>query len=196
MARFAAPSTLLSETFRQYGLSLLHHVVVTRAWGVSTGPPAGTVALKNGWLPRTDGWHVNSIGAVAAPAASYVLAVLTSDSSSTATMARQIATIEGVSRIVWAGQSALPALLAPGFIDHLLRQGSSDAAQVKVLHTRLTQYGYDVHGVDAIFGPATDSAVRAYQADPAQHITPDGVVGPATGTALGICAEPATGLRC
>jgi len=144
------------------------------------------VALKNGWLPRTDGWHVNSIGAVAAPAASYVIAVLTSDSSSTATMARQIATIEGVSRIVWTGQSALPALAAPGFIDHLLRQGSSDAAQVKVLQTRLTQYGYDVHGVDVIFGPATDSAVRFYQADPAQHTTPDGVVGPATGSELGI----------
>jgi len=33
MARFAAPNALLSETFRQYGLSLLHHVVVAQAWG-------------------------------------------------------------------------------------------------------------------------------------------------------------------
>ncbi len=28
--------------------------------------------------------------------------------------------------------------------------------------------------MDGIFGPATDSAVRSYQAGPAQHITPDG----------------------
>jgi len=111
MARCAAPSTLLSETFRQYGLSLLHHVLVAQAWGVSTGPPAGSVALKNGWLPRTDGWHVNSIGAVAAPAASYILAVLASDSSSIATMARQIATIEGVRGL--SGPGSPPCPLCP-----------------------------------------------------------------------------------
>jgi len=115
MARFAQPNTLLTETFRRYGLYLLHHIVSWQAWGVSAGPPAGAVALKNGWLPRTDGWHVNSIGVVANTAASYVITVLTSDSSGTATMARQIATIKGVSRIVWLGQSRRPALPAPGY---------------------------------------------------------------------------------
>ncbi len=186
MARFSQPNALLSETFRKYGLSLLHRVEADQAWGVSAGPPHGAVALKNGWLPRTDGWHVNSTGAVATTPASFVITVLTSDGSSTATMARQIATIEGVSRIVWFGQSGLPKLPAPGYINHLLREGSSDAAQVRVLQTRLTQLGYDVRGVDGAFGPATASAVRAYQSLPARHLTADGIVGAATGTSLGI----------
>jgi len=186
MARFAQPNTLLTETFRLYGLWLLHHVVSWQAWGVSAGPPAGAVALKNGWLPRTDGWHVNSIGVVASTAASYVITVLTSDSSGTATMARQIATIQGVSRIVWFGQSGRPALPAPGYLNHVLSAGATDSGQVRVLQTRLSELGYDVHGIDGVFGPATASAVRAYQANPAQHLTADGVVRAATGISLGI----------
>ena len=81
------------------------------------------------------------------------------------------------------GTTGLPY---PGYIDHVLQRGSTDAAQVKVLQTRLTQVWYDVHGVDGVFGSATDSAVRAYQSVPARHLTADGVVGPATGTSLGI----------
>lgn len=186
LARFSQPNTLLTEGFRLYGLWLLHHVVAGQAWGVSAGPPTGAVALKNGWLPRTDGWHVNSIGVVASTAASYVITVLTSDGSGAATMARQVATIEGVSRIVWFGQSGRPALPVPSYLNHVLSQGATDSAQVRVLQTRLSQLGYDVHGIDGVFGAATASAVRAYQSDPAQHLTADGVVGPATGTALGI----------
>ena len=186
MARFAQPNTLLTETFRLYGLWLLHHVVSWQAWGVSAGPPSGAVAVKNGWLPRTDGWHVNSIGVVANTAASYVITVLTSDGSGTATMARQVATIEGVSRIVWFGQSGRPALPAPGYINHVLSAGATDSAQVRVLQTRPSELGYDVHSIDGVFGPATTSAVRAYQSNPAQHLSADGVVGPATGISLGI----------
>jgi len=186
LARFSQPNTLLTEGFRLYGLWLLHHVVAGQAWGVSAWPPTGAVALKNGWLPRTDGWHVNSIGVVASTAASYVITMLTSDGSGAATMARQVATIEGVSRIVWFGQSGRPALPVPSYLNHVLSQGATDSAQVRVLQTRLSQLGYDVHGIDGVFGAATASAVRAYQSDPAQHLTADGVVGPATGTALGI----------
>ncbi len=82
-----------------------------------------------------------------------------------------------------AGPSGLPT---PGYVDHVLQRGSADAPQVRVLQTRLTQRGYDVHGIDGVFGPATDSAVRAYQSVPARRLTTDGVVGPATGTSLGI----------
>jgi len=100
--------------------------------------------------------------------------------------ARQVATIEGVSRIVWFGQSGRPALPAPGYINHVLSQGATDSAQVRVLQTRLRQLGYDVHGIDGVFGSATASAVRAYQSNPAQHLTANGVVGAATGRALHI----------
>jgi len=123
---------------------------------------------------------------VASTAASYVITVLTSDGSGTATMARQVATIQGVSRIVWFGQSGRPALPAPGYINHVLSAGATDSAQVRVLQTRLSELGYDVHSIDGVFGPATASAVRAYQANPAQHLTADGVVRAATGTSPGI----------
>lgn len=182
VAYFAWPNAVLNDSSRQLGLSLMHQVVAWQAWGVSAGPPPGSVALKNGWLPRTDGWHVNSIGAVT-PAGPYVITVLTS--SSTATEAQQIATIEGVSRIVWQHEGGTSyGLPYPGYIDHLLQRGSSDAAQVRVLQTRLDQVGYDVHGVDGIFGPATYAAARAYQSS--RGLIPDGIVGPATGGALGI----------
>jgi peptidoglycan hydrolase-like protein with peptidoglycan-binding domain len=109
---------------------------------------------------------------------------LTSDGSGTATMARQVTMIEGVSRIVWFGQSGRPALPAPGYLNHVLSPGATDSAQVRVLQTRLSELGYDVHGIDGVFGPAKDSAVRAYQANPAQHRTADGVVRAATGISL------------
>lgn len=55
-----------------------------------------------------------------------------------------------------------------------------------VLQTRLIELGYDVHSINGVFGPATASAVRAYQINPAQHLAAEGVVRAATGTSLGI----------
>jgi peptidoglycan hydrolase-like protein with peptidoglycan-binding domain len=54
---------------------------------------------------------------------------------------------------------------------------------VVVLQERLAQLGYDVP-VDGNFGVDTDAAVRAFQSD--QGLTVDGVVGPETGSELGI----------
>jgi hypothetical protein len=98
---------VLSDANRAYGLSLMHAVTPSQHWGVSAGPPAGTVDLKNGWLPRTDGWHVNSIGFSTSGPFRYTIAVLTHSTS--ASMATQVATIEGVSRIVWRHAAALQA---------------------------------------------------------------------------------------
>jgi hypothetical protein len=83
----------------------MENVEPTQAWGVTGGvPPGVTVALKNGWLPLSPGdWQVNSIGFVAGAGRDYVLAVLTDDDP---TEAYGIATIEGVSRLVFAQLSS------------------------------------------------------------------------------------------
>lgn len=54
---------------------------------------------------------------------------------------------------------------------------------VRELQTLLTACGFDAGAVDGIFGSATESAVRAFQA--AQGLTVDGICGAATWTALG-----------
>lgn len=62
-----------------------------------------------------------------------------------------------------------------------LREGSR-GGDVEYLQTRLRDYGYNID-VDGAFGPATSSAVRAFQN--ANGLESDGIVGPATWTALG-----------
>ena len=112
-------------------------------------------------------------------------AVLAQASSSTAFRGQVNA---AALRVLTAKQQLVPTstLPNPGYIDHVLQRGTVDPAQVWVLQTRLDQVGYDVQGVDGVFGPATYAAVRAYQSVPARRLTADGIVGPATGTALGI----------
>ncbi|WP_427384428.1 serine hydrolase [Janibacter sp. G56] len=95
----------VNATNRSYGLSLMRSVASDQDWGVTAGPPAGTVAVKNGWLPRTTGWHVNSIGLSTYSTPDYSIAVLTQDNPGSE--AGQITTIEGVSRIVWGNRAAL-----------------------------------------------------------------------------------------
>jgi N-acetylmuramoyl-L-alanine amidase len=53
---------------------------------------------------------------------------------------------------------------------------------VRVLQTRLNALGFDAGRADAIFGPETDEAVRAFQKE--YGVAEDGVFGPATLTAL------------
>ena len=97
---FAYPNPLLSYSMRLYGLDLMQNVTSWERWGVSAGVESGsTVALKNGWLPiGPDDWVVNSIGLVKGDGRNYVIAVLTEGS---ATENDGIATIQGVSNIVW-----------------------------------------------------------------------------------------------
>jgi len=62
-----------------------------------------------------------------------------------------------------------------------LRTGDS-GAQVNALQERLSALGYWIDGVDGEFGPHTEQAVIALQK--AAGIDRDGIVGPATRTAL------------
>lgn len=111
MEHYARPSTALTYGNRVYGLSQMRRVTASQDWGVSAGPPAGTVALKNGWLPRTDGWHVNSIGWSKYGSADYTIGVLTHHNPGA--MSTQIATIEGVSRIVYKNRLQLKGTSTP-----------------------------------------------------------------------------------
>jgi peptidoglycan hydrolase-like protein with peptidoglycan-binding domain len=53
---------------------------------------------------------------------------------------------------------------------------------VKALQRELASLGYSVGAIDGNYGQATIKAVTAFQR--ADHLTPDGVVGPATLLAL------------
>jgi beta-lactamase class A len=95
----AYPNAVLSTAAQSYALGLMSHVESGQAWGVSAGPgTSASVALKNGWLPiDTGGWQVNSEGYVNGAGRDYVIAVMTYGASE----ATGIATIEGLSSLIW-----------------------------------------------------------------------------------------------
>jgi Beta-lactamase enzyme family len=99
MRTVAYPNTTLTPASQSYELGLMTHVDAAEDWGISSGPgTSATVALKNGWLPLdSGGWQVNSIGYVNGDGRDYVIAVLTDG----ATEANGIATIEGLSALIW-----------------------------------------------------------------------------------------------
>jgi beta-lactamase class A len=96
------PGSLLSDTDRDYALSLMENVTADQRWGVSGGVPAGvTVALKNGWLPLkgTDSdWQINSVGSISGDGRDYLMAVLSAGNP-----AEQygIDTIDQLAAMVW-----------------------------------------------------------------------------------------------
>ncbi|GAA1388523.1 FG-GAP-like repeat-containing protein [Luteococcus peritonei] len=100
---FSRSNPVLNATNRAYGLSEMRKVSSAQDWGVTAGP-GDDIAMKNGWLPRTDGWHVNSVGYNHKLPRRYSAAVLTHSTS--AGMSTQVATIEGLSRIMWGRQVA------------------------------------------------------------------------------------------
>ena len=104
VSRFAYPNPVLSDTFRQYGLSLMENIESDQSWGVSGGVPPGTVvALKNGWLPLgPSNWQIDSIGWIAGHGRNYVLAVLTEDNP---TEQYGIDTIETIASDIYQAES-------------------------------------------------------------------------------------------
>jgi peptidoglycan hydrolase-like protein with peptidoglycan-binding domain/L,D-peptidoglycan transpeptidase YkuD (ErfK/YbiS/YcfS/YnhG family) len=75
-------------------------------------------------------------------------------------------------------------------INTVLRRGSS-GTQVRCLQARLTALGYPVGPIDGAFGTMTSNGVVRYQRTKGLFV--DGVVGPQTGTALGIWSATASG---
>ncbi len=63
------------------------------------------------------------------------------------------------------------------FNEPVLREGST-GLPVRRAQSRLTAAGFDTGGVDGVFGPHTESGVRALQQ--ATALTVDGIVGPKT----------------
>lgn len=127
MDHFARSNPVLNDTNRAYGLSLMRTVSSDQDWGVSAGP-GDDIALKNGWLPRSDGWHVNSIGFNHKTPGAYSAAALTH--STTAGMSNQIATIEGVSRILYAHRNDA-ALSTPTSRGDFTADGRADLVGVQ-----------------------------------------------------------------
>ena len=92
------PNSVLTAASRAYQLGLMAQVISSQRWGTPAGAPAGAgVHVKNGWLPESSGWHVNSIGAFTGKGRNYLIAVLTDDNPSEQ---YGIDTIEAVARVV------------------------------------------------------------------------------------------------
>jgi LysM repeat protein len=76
----------------------------------------------------------------------------------------------------------------------LLRQGSTGEA-VRDLQTRLRNAGFDPGNIDGVFGAKTHSAVINFQRN--NGLTPDGLVGVLTWTALGVnCSSTPSPVTC
>ena len=63
------------------------------------------------------------------------------------------------------------------------RQGSTGDA-VRIIQTKLSNWGYFSGAIDGIYGPKTEEAVKYFQRK--NGLTADGIVGPATLRALGM----------
>jgi peptidoglycan endopeptidase LytE len=85
---------------------------------------------------------------------------------------------------LFAGAAILglaPVASASTFGKFILRPGTNDHADVRILQLELRRLGYGI-GVDGIFGPATRIAVEAFQRS--RHLPATGIVNAATFRAL------------
>jgi len=85
----------------------------------------------------------------------------------------------------WTHGGLIPGLVRDGAPQHgasrLLRKGTR-GEDVRRMQRRLQAHGFDPGPADGVFGPRTDSAVRAFQR--ARGLAVDGIVGPLTRAAL------------
>jgi len=102
LRQLVTPGSVLTNTAREYAVSLMRDVTPSQRWGVSGGVPAQVaVALKDGWLPlRGTGsdWQVNSVGWVSGGGRNYLMAVLSTGNPS---QQYGIDTIERLAAMVW-----------------------------------------------------------------------------------------------
>ena len=95
----AYPGGLLTTASAESADSLLDNVEADQRWGVSGGVPASvSIELKNGWLPESNGWVINSIGHVHGDGVDYTIAVMTSGNPSEQ---YGIDTIQSLSSATW-----------------------------------------------------------------------------------------------
>ena len=85
---------VIPEPMRAYARELMSSVAEDQDWGMTAGMKSAFV--KNGWLPRDDGWHVNSVASTGTTG--YTAVGLTH--SATASMDDLVETIEGMARII------------------------------------------------------------------------------------------------
>lgn len=100
----AYPNSVLDTRARALADQLLDGVIPAQRWGVPGGVPPGVpVEVKNGWLPRADGWVINSLAHVHGDGRDYVMAVYTRHDP---TMQAGIDTIVGLSKVAWNAAGA------------------------------------------------------------------------------------------
>ena len=103
---FMESNSLLTDASRTFGVNLLTHITPAHRWGVTTGPPPGTVvAFKNGWSPLDSyqNWEINSVGWVHGYHRFYQVAILSSHNPS---YGYGRVTVDTVARTLWITMGA------------------------------------------------------------------------------------------
>lgn len=100
MKHLGYPNNIFTDAQRNYALRLMANVVPSQKWGISGGVPKNvTVALKNGWSPKTgNNWRVNSFGHVKGQNRDYVISVMTINNPN---MNYGVTTINQIAKVIW-----------------------------------------------------------------------------------------------
>lgn len=78
---FAGPSALTPRS-REYIRNLMSNVEIAQRWGVPAAADRGTrFMVKNGWLPQTSLWEINSIGEITHDHQHMLIAVLSDENA-------------------------------------------------------------------------------------------------------------------